>query len=103
MTYANRNLRFLLFALFSKIKSTKLPFKTSYHLTLLSQEIDKHVNYYQEEFRKLLFEYGMQDENGNLIPTPDGQGVLLIEEKTEEAYGKIYHSILNGDKTEAIL
>jgi hypothetical protein len=33
---------------FTKVKSQKLPFKISYRLTLLAQEIEKHLNYYQE-------------------------------------------------------
>jgi hypothetical protein len=37
----------------------------------------------------LLIEYGKKDEEGNLIPTKDGQGVLLVEETLNEAYTKI--------------
>ena len=71
------------------MKSQKLPFKTSYKLTLLAQEIEKHINYYQEQFRDLLQEYGMKDEQGNLVPTEDGQGVKLIQETMNEAYTKL--------------
>ena len=74
---------------FAKVKSQKLPFKISYRLTLLTQEIEKHINYYQEQLRELLNEYGLKDENGNLVPTPDGQGIRLIEETMNEAYAKI--------------
>lgn len=74
---------------YEKIKSLKLPFKTSYRLTLLSQEIEKHITYYQEQFRNLLNEYGQKDDNGNLVPTQDGQGIRLVEDKIEEAYKKI--------------
>ena len=74
---------------FIKVKSQKLPFKISYKLTLLSQEIEKHINYYQEQFRALLQEYGMKDEQGNLVPTDDGQGVKLIQETMNEAYTKL--------------
>lgn len=74
---------------FEKVKTQSLPFKTSYHLTLLSQEIDKHVSFYQENFRNILQEYGKKDENGNLIPTEDGQGIKLIEETMQEAYNKL--------------
>jgi hypothetical protein len=63
---------------FDKVKSQKLPFKTSYRLTLLTTEIEKHINFYQENFRNLLMEYGKKDEEGNLVPTEDGQGVLLV-------------------------
>lgn len=74
---------------YEKIKSLKLPFKTSYRLALLSLEVEKHINYYQEQFRSLLMEYGKKDDNGNLVPTDDGQGIRLVEETMEEAYIKI--------------
>ena len=74
---------------FEKVKSQKLPFKTSYRLTILANEIEKHVNFYQENFRNLLMEYSKKDENGSPIPTSDGQGVLLVEETMNEAYTKL--------------
>lgn len=74
---------------FTKVKSQKLPFKTSYKLTLLAQEIEKHIDFYQESFRNLLMEYSKKDEQGNPIPTEDGQGVLLVEETMNEAYTKL--------------
>lgn len=74
---------------FTKVKSQKLPFKTSYKLTLLAQEIQKHVDFYQEQFRNLIMEYSKKDEQGNPLPTKDGQGVLLAEETMSEAYAKL--------------
>lgn len=74
---------------FSKVKSQKLPFKTSYRLTLLTTEIEKHINYYQEQFRNLLMEYSKKDGEGNPMPTSDGRGVLLKEETMNEAYAKL--------------
>ena len=74
---------------FEKVKNQKMSFKTSYKLTLLAQEIQKHIDYYQEQFRNLLLEYSKKDENGNPIPTEDGQGVLLVEETMNEAYQKL--------------
>ena len=76
-------------SLFEKLKSQKLPFKTSYRLTLLANEIQKHFDFYQENFRNLLMEYSKKDENGNPMPTSDGQGILLVEETMEEAYIKL--------------
>jgi hypothetical protein len=75
--------------IFDKMKSSKLPFKTAYRVTLLMQETEKHLNFYQESFRNLLTEYGKKDENGNIMPTEDGQGVLLAEETMQEAYQKL--------------
>jgi hypothetical protein len=74
---------------FEKVKSQKLPFKTSYRLTLLTTEIEKHINYYQEQFRNLLMEYSKKDDEGNPMPTSDGQGILLKEETMNEAYAKL--------------
>ena len=74
---------------FNKVKSQKLSFKTAYHLSLLSQEINKHVDFYHEKFETLVDTYGKRDENGNLMPTEDGQGIRLIEETMNEAYQKL--------------
>ena len=75
--------------IFNKIKTNKLPFKTAYRVTLFMQETEKHLNFYQESFRNLLTEYGKKDENGNVMPTEDGQGILLAEETMQEAYQKL--------------
>lgn len=72
-----------------KVKSQKLPFKTSYRLAMFMQEVQKHIDFYQENFRNLLIEYSQKDENGNPKPTEDGQGVLLVEETMNEAYAKL--------------
>lgn len=76
-------------SLFEKLKSQKLTFKTSYRLTLLAKEIEKHITFYQENFRNLIMEYSKKDENGNPIPTDDGQGVKLVEETMAEAYQRL--------------
>ena len=69
---------------FEKVRNQKLSFKTSYRLTILAGEIEKHINFYQESFRNLLNTYGKKDENGNIMPTADGQGIMLIEETIPE-------------------
>jgi hypothetical protein len=74
---------------FEKVKTQKMSFKVSYKLTLLAQEIQKHIDYYQEQFRNLLIEYSQKDENGNPKQTEDGQGIILVEETTNEAYQKL--------------
>jgi hypothetical protein len=76
-------------SIFEKLKSQKVPFKTAYKLTLLMQEIEKHINFYQEKFRELIMEYSKKDEEGNPVPTADGQGVQLAERTTAEAYQKL--------------
>lgn len=74
---------------FTKVKSQKLSFKVAYKLTLLTKEIEKHIEFYQESFRNLLLEYSKKDEQGNPVSTEDGQGVLLKEETMTEAYQKL--------------
>ena len=74
---------------FEKVKSQKLPFKTSYRLTLLTQEIQKHIDFYQEKFRELITEYSKKDENGNPLPNEDGTGIMLKEATMNEAYTKL--------------
>lgn len=74
---------------FSKIKSQKLPFKTSYKLSILALEIEKHVSFYQEQFRELILEYSEKDKDGNPIHTEDGNGVKLAQETLNEAYVKL--------------
>lgn len=74
---------------FMKIRDQNLPFKTSYRLTLLANRIQEHINFYQENFRKLVMEYSKKDENGNPLPTKDGQGILLLDDKINEAEQKI--------------
>ena len=74
---------------FEKVKSQKLPFKISYKLRLLTQEIEKHINFYNEQFRELILEYSKKDEQGNPVPTEDGNGVMLVEETMSEAYTKL--------------
>jgi hypothetical protein len=76
-------------SLFEKLKSQKLTFKTSYRLTLLAKEIEKHITFYQESFRDLIIEYSKKDENGNPIHTDDGQGVKLVEETMVEAHQRL--------------
>ena len=75
--------------IFCKLKGQKLPFNTAYKIVLFTQEVQKHVDFYQETFRNLLTEYGQKDEQGNLVPTGDGQGILLVEETMSEAYTKL--------------
>lgn len=76
-------------AVFTKLKTLSLPFKTAYRLTLLSKEIDKHIEFYRETFSSLINEYGKRDEQGALMPTEDGRGVLIQDGKMDELTQKM--------------
>lgn len=77
-------------AFYDKVKSQKLPFKIAYRLSLLASEIEKPINFYRQNYQKLLNEYGKKDEDGNFVPTSDGSGILLVEETAEEAQSKLH-------------
>jgi hypothetical protein len=74
---------------FEKVKVQKIPFKTSYKLVTLAREIEKHYNFYLEEFNKLVNEYGETDENGNLVPINNGNGIKIVPEKLIECQIKL--------------
>lgn len=73
----------------SKLKEAKLPFKISYKVALLVLEAEKSLNYYNAQLRNMLDCYGEHDENGGLVSTKDGGGILLRPEFKEEAYQKL--------------
>jgi hypothetical protein len=74
---------------YALVKNQKITFKTSYRLAMLAAEVEKQYNFYTEQFRVLLDQYGQKDAEGNFIPTDDGQGVKLVQETMEECYTKV--------------
>ena len=69
---------------YQTLGSSKLPIKTAYKLSRLDAAIDKEVEFYRTNFRRILSECCQKDENGNFIPTNDGQGYKLLEGKEIE-------------------
>ena len=74
---------------YALVKNQKISFKTSYRLAMLAAEVEKQHNFYTEQFRMLLNQYGQKDENGNLVSADDGQSIQLVPETMEECYAKI--------------
>ena len=64
--------------------TVKLPIKTAYKISRLSKAIEDEVTFYQTKFREILSVYCQVDENGNYVPTADGQGFKIIEGKEAE-------------------
>lgn len=62
---------------YNEVKAEKLSFKVLYKLSILAKAIDEKTEFYREKLREILREYGELDENGNLIPTEDGNGIKL--------------------------
>ena len=62
---------------YSLAASTHLPIKTSYKFARMATEVEKNVEFYQTSFRNIVSEFAQIDENGNFVPTEDGQGVKI--------------------------
>ena len=64
--------------------TTRLPIKTAYKLSRLATAVEQEINFYRTKLREILAEYCQKDEEGNYIPTADGQGFRIIEGKEAE-------------------
>lgn len=73
---------------FEKVQNQKLTFKLSYRLAMLASEMQKHIEYYQGQFRNLILQYSEKDEQNTPVLTEDGSGFKLAQETMEEAYQK---------------
>jgi hypothetical protein len=62
---------------YSLTTSQKLPIKVAYKLSRLATAIESEVTFYQTKFREILNEYCLVDDNGNYVPTDDGQGFKI--------------------------
>jgi hypothetical protein len=55
----------------------------------LAKAIDEKTIFYHETLQEILQEYGQFDENGNIIPTEDGNGVKVRPGTEQECVSKI--------------
>lgn len=62
---------------YNEVKSSKLPLKTAYKLSLLVKAIDDKIQFYQEKLQEILMDCAQLDENNHPIPTEDGNGVKI--------------------------
>lgn len=74
---------------YNKIKDITLPIKLGYRLAKLAAQCQKEMEIYQSQLTKLIQEYGARDEKGELIPTEDGTGIKIKEDKIKECQDKI--------------
>lgn len=74
---------------YNEIKTAKLPFKVLFKLSSLAKAIDEKTEFYREKIQEILHEYGEHDEQGNLIPTEDGNGIKLIPGSEAECSAKV--------------
>ena len=74
---------------FEKTKDQKISFKTSYKLVKLAKEAEQAQQFYNDKLREIVMTYSEKDENGNPIPTTDGQGIKIQEGKINDCYNEI--------------
>lgn len=74
---------------YNEVKDRKLSLKILYKLSTLAKAIDEKTTFYREKFQEILKEYGELDENGNLIPTEDGNGIKVKPGTEQECVMKI--------------
>ena len=74
---------------YNEVKDKKLSLKVLYKLSNLAKAIDEKTVFYREKFQEILKEYGEFDENGNLIPTEDGNGIKVKPGTEQECVNKI--------------
>jgi hypothetical protein len=75
--------------LYETVKAQKLPMKTAYKFAQLARAVEVELQFYQDKFNTIIREYGLFDENGQLVPTEDGSGIKLREGTEVECYGAI--------------
>ena len=64
---------------YTAARPQKMPFKTAYKLSQISNAVDTNMLFYQEKLKEIILEYGKLDEQGNPIFTEDKSSVQLRE------------------------
>ena len=75
-------------SLISKLRNRSLPIRTAYKFTKLANIVETEAIFYQEQFTKIIQDYGQQDENGYVF-SEDGSTIAIIPGKEEECKQKI--------------
>lgn len=69
---------------YEAVKTQKISMKTAYRLAQLANAIENELKFYREKVQAIIAEYGEKDENGNPVPTENGEGIKLIAGKENE-------------------
>lgn len=75
--------------LYNSIKDTKMPIKTTYKFSRLMRRAEQELNFYSQQFQKIIETYAKTDENGNYCFSSDGQSIEIIDGKQAECNTKI--------------
>lgn len=75
---------------YNEVKGNNLPLKVAYGLAKINAAIPAEKDFYNEKLQSIINEYGLKDDEGNIVSTEDGNGVQLIPGKQDECYQKIH-------------
>ena len=75
-------------AFFTKIQNRNMPIQTVYKFTKLKQEVEREATFYQEQFTRIIEDYGQKDENGYVFVN-DAATIAIIPGKEQECKQKI--------------
>ena len=68
----------------SKVKTQRLSVKLMYKLSKFFAAVDPEVEFYRTRLNEIIELYAERDENGNPVPTDNGTGVKIQQDKLEE-------------------
>lgn len=69
---------------YALLKNQQMPLAIAYRLAKFNASAEKENEFYITKLRELIDKYAVKDENGNLVPSADGEGVRIIPEMQEE-------------------
>jgi hypothetical protein len=70
-------------------------FKVARAISKLFKEISNEIDFFNEELKKLIDQYGQKDSNGKLVPSSDGG--IKINQKDIDEFNSKYKDLLDLD------
>jgi hypothetical protein len=77
------------------LKSKKLPIKTAHSLTKIMMAANPELEFYQTEFQKIINQYGMKNDKGELIFADESKNSVKIQPGKEAECQKATNELLN--------
>lgn len=71
-------------AAIEKLSAEKMPLKTAFKLAKLKKEVSAQSEFYDENYRKIIFECAELDENGRPVSNDNGMTIQIKPGKIEE-------------------
>lgn len=75
-------------AVCDKLKNIKMPVKTAYRISKLQEAMKKEIEFYQEQYKKIVEEYAEKDEQGN-YKVLNENNIKIQPDKIDEAASAI--------------